>query len=186
MHKELEWLQPILKKAGFHQWGIVPVDQIEFSHDVRKMCEANTCRMYGKTWSCPPGIGTIEECRERLLYYDKLLVFSGKYNLEDSFDFEGMMDGMKSFKDSCRILDELTKGQISNYLILSNEGCDLCKNCTYPDAPCRFPDRAHGSLEGYGIFVNKLAEQAGINYINGVNTMSYFGGLAYSNQDIMI
>ena len=93
---------------------------------------------------------------------------------------------MKSFKDSCRILDELIKGDISKYLILSNEGCDLCKNCTYPDAPCRFPDRAHGSLEGYGIFVNKLAEQAGINYINGVNTMSYFGGLAYRNKDILL
>ena len=110
----------------------------------------------------------------------------GKYDLEDSFDFEGMMEGMKSFKNSCRILDELIKGDISKYLILSNEGCDLCKNCTYPDAPCRFPDRAHGSLEGYGIFVNKLAEQVGINYINGVNTMSYFGGLAYRNKDILL
>ncbi|MFQ6804175.1 MAG: DUF2284 domain-containing protein [Lachnospiraceae bacterium] len=34
------------------------------------------------------------------------------------------------------------------FLILSNEGCDLCSECTYPEAPCRFPDRSHGSIEG--------------------------------------
>ena len=65
--------------------------------------------MYGKTWSCPPGFGTIAECRERLQNYDKLLVFSGKYNLEDSFDYEGMMEGIRFFLDSCRKLAEQAK-----------------------------------------------------------------------------
>lgn len=176
---ELEHLQQILSEAGFYQWGVINTDEIEFSQEVRKMCEMNTCQMYGKSWSCPPGLGSVEECRQRLLQYDKFMVFSGKYNLEDSFDFEGMMDGMKNFKESCRILDQLVKESVSEYLILSNEGCDLCKTCTYPDAPCRFPDRAHGSLEGYGIFVNQLANQVGINYINGKNTVTYFGGIAY-------
>ncbi|HIV13348.1 MAG TPA: hypothetical protein IAA63_09455 [Candidatus Pullilachnospira stercoravium] len=53
----------------------------------------------------------------------------------------------------------------------------LCSECTYPEAPCRFPDRSHGSIEGYGIMVSDLANQAGINYINGANTVTYFGAL---------
>lgn len=181
---KLEQLQLMIKESGFYQSGVVSIGDIEFSQDVRKMCEANTCQMYGKSWSCPPGLGTIEECRQRLLHYDKMIVFSGKYDLEDSFDFEGMMLGMKSFKESCRSFDMKLKDYIHEYLIVANEGCDLCQNCTYPDEPCRFPDRAHGSLEGYGLWVYKLAEQAGINYINGKNTVSYFGGIAYHSKDV--
>lgn len=183
---KIEHLQQILKEAGFYQWGIVNTSDIRFSQEVRKMCEANTCRKYGASWSCPPGLGTVDECRQRLQNYEKLIVFSGKYDLEDSFDYEGMMDGMKCFKESCRTLNKMIKENISDYLILSNEGCDLCKKCTYPDAPCRFPDRAHGSLEGYGLFVNQLAKQAGINYINGKNTVTYFGGMAYHTDEIFL
>ena len=45
--------------------------------------------------------------------------------------------------------------------------------CTLP-----IPEQAHGSLEGYGILVSGLAGQAGIRYIIGKNTVTYFGGLA--------
>lgn len=174
-----EQLEEILTEAGLFQFGIMNTADIRFSQEVREMCKANVCQKYGTTWSCPPGVGTVEECRERLLHYEKFLVFSGKYDLEDSFDFEGMMEGMTKFKDSCRVVHNKIKDHFSEFLILSNEGCDLCKKCTYPDASCRFPERAHGSLEGYGMFVNQLAEQVGINYINGQNTVTYFGGLAY-------
>ena len=50
--------------------------------------------------------------------------------------------------------------------MFSNEG--LCKECTYPDTPCRFPDRVHGSLEANEIFVNELAEMAQVKYKNGL------------------
>jgi len=50
------------------------------------------------------------------------------------------------------------------FLLLSNEGCIRCKSCTYPDAPCRFPDKLYPSLEGYGILVTELAKKAGLNF----------------------
>ena len=181
---KMEELYQMIEESGFYQYGVVNTADITFSQDVRGMCEVNICRKYGTTWSCPPALGTVEECRERLQHYEKLLVFSCKYDLEDSFDYEGMMDGMAAFKVSCRKLDDRIRNLLSEYLILSNEGCDLCEKCTYPDAPCRFPKRAHGSLEGYGIFVNQFANQAGINYINGQNTVTYFGGLAFHPAEI--
>jgi len=95
-----------------------------------------------------------------------------------------MMEGMDKFKAACRLVHEKVRGHFSEFLILSNEGCDLCKKCTYPDAPCRFPDRVHGSLEGYGIFVDQLARKAGINYINGKDTVTYFGGMAYHPDEL--
>lgn len=180
----MESIREILKSIGVFQYGIVKTEDIQFAQDVRNMCAANVCRQYGKTWACPPAVGTVEECRQRVLQYENMLVFSGKYKLEDSFDFEGMKAGMKDFKEMSRRLNAAVKPLLSRYLILSNEGCDLCASCTYPDAPCRFPDQSHGALEGYGIFVNQLANQAGINYINGANTVTYFGGLLF-NGDIL-
>lgn len=174
-------IEPLLKDAGFFQYGIVETNKIHFSQEVRDMCKANVCRQYGKTWACPPAIGTVNECKDRIQRYKNMLVFSGKYELEDSFDYEGMMEGLHLFKESCRKLDSFLEetGELKDYLVLSNEGCDRCKQCTYPDLPCRFPDKVHGALEGYGIFVNELAKQAGIQYINGKNTVTYFGALVY-------
>lgn len=168
------------QEAGFFQYGVLDTAKINFSQEVRAMCEVNTCRKYGTTWACPPAVGTVEECKKRILQYEKMLVVTGKYELEDSFDFEGMAVAAKKFSQSCRIFDQAVKPYLDSYLIFSNEGCDLCKECTYPNAPCRFPDRSHGSLEANGIFVNELAKQAGVRYHNGANTVTYFGALVCS------
>lgn len=173
-----------LSTAGFFQHGIIDTKDINFSQEVRTMCKVNTCGKYGKTWACPPAVGTVEECKRRIQHYEKMLVFTGKYDLEDSFDFEGMMESAKKFSDSCRVFDVAVKPYLNNYIIFSNEGCDLCKECTYPNAPCRFPDRVHGSLEGNGIFVSELAKLAQVNYHNGANTVTYFGALVCSSDEL--
>ena len=168
--------------AGIFQYGFVNTSEIQFTQEVRAMCEVNTCQKYNKTWACPPAIGTVDECRERVQKYDKMLVFSVKCDLEDSFDFEGMKKGAEKFKQVCIDVDKAISQYIDDYLVLANEGCDKCKECTYPDAPCRFPEQTHGSLEGYGIFVSKLAGQAKINYTNGANTVTYFAGIALNSS----
>lgn len=178
----LETLEHILVEAGVYQYGRVDTADIRFLQEVRGMCEVNTCRQYGKTWACPPAIGTVEECRARVQQYDAMLVFSVKCDLEDSFDYEGMVEGGKRFKRIARAIQQAVSRELDDYLLLSNEGCDQCKECTYPNAPCRFPEKTHGALEGYGILVSELAGQAGIRYINGANTVTYFGGLAYHSQ----
>ena len=127
-------------------------------------------------------MGTVDECRARAQSYEKMLVFTAKYDLDDSFDFEGMRRGMKAFKEVAGRIDESLRRCLSHYLILGNEGCGVCESCTYPDAPCRFPGKSHGSIEGYGIFVSKLAAQAGVAYNNGENTVTYFGALLYGDD----
>ena len=111
------------------------------------------------------------------MQYEKMLLFSIKYNLKDSYDFEGMENALFSFKDSVDIFDEKLKLFLSDYLLLSNEGCGRCKKCTYPDSPCRFPEHLHHSIEGYGFQIYELAKAAGIKYNNGENTVTFFGGL---------
>lgn len=131
---------------GFYDCGVIDTGDVKFRQEIRKMCEVNTCRMYGTTWACPPAVGTVDECRARVQGFEKMLVLSGKYELEDSFDYEGMQDGARKFREASRALNDALRARKLNYILLSNEGCDLCAKCTYPDAPCRFPKRATLSL----------------------------------------
>lgn len=169
-----------LKDVGVSQCGLIAPAQIPFSPEVRTLCEGNVCRNYGTTWACPPAVGTFETCKAKCLSYRNALVFNQVFPLEDSFDFEGMRAGHAAFKETCDKLYALIKPQAGDFLLLSNEGCRRCEKCAYPDAPCRFPELLFPSVEGFGILVAGLAEAAGVHYINGPDTVTYFGVLLYN------
>lgn len=164
---------------GIHQYAFLKTADLVFSPGVRQLCEMNACGGYGKTWACPPGVGTLEECHDRIMKYENLFVFTTVHPLEDSYDFEGMTAGKEKHCELCPAIAALFRQNYENLLILSAEGCNRCKTCTYPDAPCRFPDTLYPSIESYGVEVNRLAKTAGINYINGANTVTYFGCIIY-------
>lgn len=168
-----------LAAAGVTGWGVIRPCEIVFGQEIRDICAGNGCGGYGKTWACPPYHGTVEECRERCLAFERALVFQAVYPLEDSFDYEGMIEAGREFKAVCRSVQALARASLTRFLILGNEGCGKCAKCTCPDSPCRFPEDLIPAVEGYGIYVNKLAESAGIKYINGANTVTYFGMLLY-------
>ena len=168
-----------LKRLGISQSAVIQPNEIVFDDEVRAICEGNACRQYGRTWACPPGVGSVNQCRKRCLQYKHALVFSAAYPLEDSFDLEGMMEGHRAFKDLCDGLYSLAAGRLSAFLLLSNEGCARCEICTYPHQPCRMPERLFPSIEGFGIQVARLARLAGMRYHNGANTVTYFGMLLY-------
>lgn len=168
-------------ESGMWQADFVNIKNLEFYPEIRRICEDNLCRNYGTSWACPPAVGTIEECKSRVSQYEKMLLFSVKYDLEDSFDIDGMQKAMLSFKDRVDVFDEKLQKILTDYLLLSNEGCGRCRKCTYPDSPCRFPKKLHHSIEGYGFNVYELSQAAGLKYNNGENTVTFFGGLLFSS-----
>jgi predicted metal-binding protein len=166
-------------EIGIAEYGYISSSEIVFGEEVRKICEGNVCRQYGTTWACPPAVGTVAQCQNICRQYKNAMVFSSVFHIADSFDFEGMAAGHRSFKAICDRLYKHVKANIQHFLLLSNEGCIRCKQCTYPNAPCRFPELLFPSVEGFGIYINKLAESANIRYTNGANTVTYFGLLLY-------
>lgn len=173
-------IKELIAECGFHECGNIDISELKYYSEVRAICEANSCRGYGATWACPPAVGTIEECKARVEQYEDMVIFTGKFELEDSFDFEAMGEGLRTFK---RMVDKLSaKLENVDCLILSNEGCGRCKECTYPNSPCRFPELLHHSLEGYGFVVNELAEAAGVCYNNGSNTVTFFGAVLFTGK----
>lgn len=157
-----------------HESAFIKTSLITFSQDVRDACEANLCGMYGKCWSCPPGVGKWQELRDHYKSYGHAFVFTTKHELEDSFDIEGMTEGRAEHNSTERAIEAALKKQDEKFEICGAEGCSLCEKCTYPNSPCRHPDLMHHSMEATGMNVVKLASDAGIHYMNGVNTVTYF------------
>ncbi len=56
-------LEEIAAESGFTECGYIPIARLNYSSEVRKICEGNSCRSYGTSWACPPAVGTLEECR---------------------------------------------------------------------------------------------------------------------------
>ena len=176
----LDSLKDLIYAAGIREFGVISPADIEYRQVIRDICADDSCRQYGKTRACPPAVGTVEACRERCLKYETMLVFTGPFVLEDSYDFEGMKRSMTEFKDIAERSDNALKPHLGDYIVLSNESCNKCPQCTYPDAPCRFPDKPHHSVEGYGILVSELAQKTGVKYNNGAGTVTFFGAMLFN------
>ena len=174
-----EKIRDLALELGAYKAGIVPVEEIQFEPAFRKMCESNACGMFGRSWMCPPHVGDVEDLIARAKRYRWAVVYQTVDELEDSYDFEGMMaagEKMNRLTSSLRkAVDEMNVGP---RLHLGAGGCRICPTCAkVEDQPCRFPDQALASLEAYGVNVSVLAPQAGMKYINGKDTVTYFGAV---------
>lgn len=153
-----------------------PISQADILYDTvfRDICASNACGAYGRCYMCPPDVGPIDELITQAKEFSHGVLYQNIYPLEDSFDYEGMVEARKAHHAcSSRIREAL---QDMDVLHLSVGGCGVCERCAKQDnLPCRFPDKALPSLEAYGINVHHTAENAGLKYINGANTVTYFG-----------
>lgn len=156
---------------------IAPLDPstIVLKEEVRKMCEANTCGRYNKCWSCPPGCGSLEEFAEQIKEYQHGILVQTVGEIEDSMDFEAMMDAEALHKRHFLQMNEFLRGKYPKTLAIGTGSCTQCKECTYPDAPCRFPDRRVSSMEAYGMLVLEVCKDNHLGYYYGPNTIAYTG-----------
>lgn len=163
-------------ELGANKAAIISVDDIPFEPQLRDACKQNYCGAYGKNWTCPPLVGDVEVLIDKVKSYKSALVFQLIGDIEDSYDIEGMNEVKELHNVLLRKLAKIVKENFSNALILGAGGCTLCDKCAaVTNEPCRIPDEAYSSVEAHGIFVTKLAEVSNMKYINGQNTVTYFG-----------
>ena len=160
-----------LKELGVTAYGLLSASDVVFSSELREGCNPKQCGGYGKSWACPPSVGSADECRERCLAYKNALVISAVYPLEDDFDYESMAEGGETFRAIC---ERIHAGCDFPHILLANGRCSLCEPCTYPSEPCRFPEKCLHSLSGYGVYVAATAKRADVKYNNGPCTVTYF------------
>lgn len=186
-HMEHTELIRTAEARGAYKAAVISRGQIVTSAEFREACKANSCGMYGRCWMCPPDIGEIEELMGRLGQYGYALLYQTVFHLEDSFDVEGMMEsGTRHCEISRKIGRELGPKLPDRSLHLIAGGCRYCETCAKAqELPCRFPREALSSLEAYGIDVYHTGKNAGLNYINGQNTVTFFSMILFAeDQDV--
>lgn len=159
------------KEAGFTH--IVPLDvsTIELLPEVREMCAK--CSQYGKRWACPPACGSLEECRERLSQWTKGILVQTVGTLEDVLDGEGMMETQEQHKETFLKFTDYLYDTYGKVLPIGTGICEICSSCTYPDEPCRFPEKATSSMEAFGMVVSQVCKANNLPYYYGECTIAY-------------
>lgn len=116
----------------------------------------------------------------RVKEFPHAVLFQTISPLEDSYDIEGMHDASVTHNRLTRKVQETFRSMNDENMVLGAGACGVCQTCTKPEGvPCRFPDLAITSLEACGINVSELAKTCGLRYINGQNTVTYFGLFLY-------
>lgn len=167
-----------IMELGAFKTGVVLCKNIPFDPIFRKACEANSCGMFGKCHMCPPDVGAIDVLIEKAKTYTEAIVYQTICEIEDSFDIEGMLEAGARHNVLAQEISKHLKSLNGTWLHLGAGGCRVCEKCAKRDnLPCRFPNEALASLEAYGVSVSELASLAGMKYINGQNTVTYFGAV---------
>lgn len=165
-----------LEKAaeiGFEHAAPMPREALVFREEVRAMCRADRCQSYGKTWSCPPACGTLDEMRAKAAPFEGGILVATVGKMEDEFDFESIETAAALHKTRFFTLTGVLRPSFAALFPLGAGRCTLCRSCTYPDAPCRFPDRMTPSMEAAGLLVSDVCKVCGVPYYSGKNTTTF-------------
>ena len=168
--------------SGARRAAPVSGADIVYSESFREICRSNQCGNYDACWMCPPEIGPIAELVASACSYPFGVLYQTVGTLEDSFDIEGMFAAAADHAAVSQRLQKQVRIMLDNpFLHLTCGGCHLCPVCAKRTGePCRHPALALPSLEGYGVDVYQTARAAGLPYIHGPNTVTYFGMILFS------
>ena len=159
------------------QYGWLETTELEFSERIRRVCEQE-CPMYGKTWACPPAVGTVDECRARCLSYPHALYLTTLAEVSDIANLEETLATRAPHEAVTRQALAILRPHVKDAMALSTEACAICEHCAYPDAPCRHPELMFPCVESHGIIVTALAEKEGIEFYGG-NLVTWFSLLLF-------
>ncbi len=171
-------LERRLAELPLAQYEFFSTQELEFSPRIRKVCEME-CPRYGKSWACPPAVGTVDECRARCLAYPEGLLIATLTEVEDIADMEQTLATRPAHEELTHEVAALLQDEGLTVMGLSTDSCAVCAHCSYPDAPCRHPARMYPCVESHGIVVTALAEKLGVAYLYGGNVVTWFSLLLY-------
>jgi len=168
-----------LAELPLYAYFFIDPRELEFSERIRWICE-NECPMYGTNWACPPGVGTVDECKSRCSRYKNCLMMSTITEVSDIANLEETLSSRHFHEEITNDVRELFREQGIEPYVLSCEACAQCKRCTILDGePCRFPERMHPCVESHGINLLRVIEEHGLMFQYGENVVTWFSLLFY-------
>ena len=174
-----ELLEAALSDLPLYFYDFIDPAALEFTPRVRWICE-HECPMYGKSWACPPGVGSVEQCAARCAVFKNCLMISTITEVADISDMEATLATRPEHEAITNQVRDLMRAQGVEPYILSTEACAACDRCAIADGlPCRRPDRMHPCIESHGINILPLLEDLGLAFQYGENVVTWFSLLFF-------
>ena len=174
---DIQKLEARLAELPLYAYFFVDPQTLEFSDRIRWICE-HECPMYGKTWACPPGVGSVESCRAKCLGYESCLMIATVTEVADLADLAETLDTRSCHESITNEVREIFREMGLEPYILSTEACAVCDRCAWLDGqPCRYPERMHPCLESHGINLMPTLEGLGLDFQYGGNVVTWYSML---------
>ena len=178
MNREL--LEERLAELPLYIYDFLDLEELEFSSRIRWICE-NECPMYGKSWACPPGVGTVDHCRGKCLSYKNCLMISTIVEVADITNIDETLATRPEHEAVTNQVRDLMRELGADPYVLSTEACTLCERCAILDGkPCRFPEKMHPCVESHGINVVPMLEKRGLEFQFGANVVTWISLLFFN------
>lgn len=175
----IEKFEEFISNYPIFEYRIIDTANITAAPRVREICK-NECQRYNSTWACPPAVGTLQECEDRIHSYPHAVFFSSVAEVSDIMNMEELLSTRRAHEDLTSEVDHFLKEEGYQTLTLSTESCDICDVCAYKEnKPCRFPERMHPCLESHGVVVSEIVEEKQMEYNLGANTILWFSMVLY-------
>ena len=175
-----ELLEAQMAELPLYAYTYLNPREILFSDRIRWICE-NECPMYGKSWACPPGVGSVEACQRDCWNYESCLMIATITEVNDISNIEETLATRFEHEDITNQVGDLMRKQGVQPYILSSEACAACERCAILDGePCRNPERMHPCVESHGINLLPIIEEQGLAFQYGENVVTWFSLLFFS------
>ncbi len=116
---------------------------------VRDAC--SSCQYMGKSWSCPPGTGSLQECGRRLSGFRKALAV----RFRASGNRKALESAVLEIESSLRAYG------FPRAMGFFVSPCTACPGCSYP-VKCAHPDKCRPTGESWGIDLISALKKAGL------------------------
>ncbi len=178
----LDTLCALALETGFDEARPLDIQTLKPNEMVRDMCAENKCRAYGKNWTCPPHCGTLVQCQARMQSYRRGILLQTVGYLQKAIDSRTMATTEQRHLEQFHRFAQLLRQKYPDALCLGTGGCRICKTCAWPE-PCRFPEQACSSMEGYGLFVTQVCRDNGLPYHHGEKTITYTACILFERKN---
>ena len=176
---DMELLEAQLAELPLYGYFSIDPKDLEFSDRIRWICE-HECPMCGRTWACPPGVGSVQTCKDKCLSYENCLMVATTVEVSDIANIEEGLATRPEHEAITNDVRDLMRAQGVDPYVLSTEACAICERCAYLDGqPCRHPDRMHPCVESHGINVVPVLEENGLAFQFGANVVTWISLLFY-------
>ncbi len=171
-----------LSELPLYFYDFIDPKGLEFSDRIRYICQ-NDCQMYGKSWACPPAVGTVASCQRKCLDHRQCLLIGTITEVNDIANIQETLQTRGDHEAITNIIAQLLRDQGVQPYVLSTEACAVCNRCAYLDGqPCRFPERMHPCIESQGINIIPTLEGLGLPFLYGENVVTWYSLLFFNEN----